>query len=61
MEEKTFEELKYLISYPEGFQKDKKYPLVIFLHGAGFRDETTDRLQKNACVTNFLKVILMIA
>ncbi|MBQ4154118.1 MAG: dienelactone hydrolase family protein [Clostridia bacterium] len=55
MEEKTFEELKYLISYPEGFQKDKKYPLVIFLHGAGFRDETTDRLQKNACVTNFLK------
>lgn len=55
MEEKTFEELKYLISYPKGFQKDKKYPLVIFLHGAGFRDETTDRLQKNACVTNFLK------
>ena len=26
MEEKFFEGLKYLVSYPEGFQEDKKYP-----------------------------------
>ncbi len=55
MEEKIFEGVKYLISYPLGFQEDKKYPLVIFLHGAGTRGETTELLQKNACVCNLLK------
>ena len=55
MEEKIFEGLTYLISYPEGFQEDKKYPLVIFLHGAGFRGETTERLRKNSSVNNLLK------
>ena len=35
MEEKIFEGLTYLISYPKGFDKEKKYPLVILLHGAG--------------------------
>jgi len=47
MEEKIFEGLTYLISYPEGFQEGKKYPLVLFLHGAGSRSDTTKRLQKN--------------
>lgn len=47
MEERNFNGLKYLISYPEGFQEDKKYPLLIFLHGAGARSDTTDRLRKN--------------
>lgn len=47
MEEKIFKGLTYLISYPEGFQKDKQYPLVVFLHGAGSRSDTTKRLQKN--------------
>ena len=47
MEEKVWEGLTYLISYPEGFQEDKKYPLVIFLHGAGSRGETAKRLHKN--------------
>lgn len=53
MEEKVFEGMTYLISYPEGFQEDKKYPLVIFLHGAGSRGETAARLHKNyslACI-----------
>ena len=52
MEERTFEGLKYLISYPKDFDKDKKYPLVIFLHGAGTRSETTDILMKNVCFIN---------
>ena len=47
MEEKVFEGMSYLVSYPEGFQEDKKYPLVIFLHGAGSRGETAKRLHKN--------------
>lgn len=46
MEEKILDELKYLISYPEGFQADKKYPLIIYLHGAGTRGETTEKLRK---------------
>lgn len=53
MEEKVFEGLHYLISYPEGFREDQKYPLVIFLHGAGSRGESTKRLHKNfslACI-----------
>lgn len=55
MEEKVFEGIKYLISYPKGFCEDGKYPLVIFLHGAGTRGETTERLKNNACVQNLLK------
>ena len=52
MEEKIFEGLKYMISYPQGFVEDKKYPLVIFLHGAGTRSETTDILRSNECLTS---------
>lgn len=29
--------LKYRIMYPKDFSKDKQYPLVLFLHGAGER------------------------
>ena len=47
MEEKIFEGMTYLISYPEGFQKDKKYPLVIFLHGAGTRGDSIEKLKGN--------------
>jgi predicted peptidase len=55
MEEKIFEGLTYLISYPEGFCEDKKYPLVIFLHGAGFRGDTTARLRTNSSMNNLMK------
>lgn len=30
-------ELPYRILYPEGFKKNKKYPVILFLHGAGER------------------------
>lgn len=55
MEENIFEGLKYLLSYPEGFQSTQQYPLVIFLHGAGSRSETTKVLQKNHGVSNLRK------
>lgn len=55
MEEKIFEGLKYLIYYPRDFQADKKYPVIFFLHGAGTRGETTERLQQNPSVLNLLK------
>lgn len=54
MEEKTFEELTYLISYPDGFEETKKYPLVILLHGAGSREETTESLRKHHCLAKWL-------
>lgn len=52
MEEKIFEGLKYLLSYPQDFQQEKKYPLVLFLHGAGTRCETTQILRNNASFLN---------
>lgn len=55
MEEKIYEGLKYLISYPEGFREDQKYPLVLFLHGAGSRSETTEILRRNLCLSNIRK------
>ncbi|MBQ9759982.1 MAG: dienelactone hydrolase family protein [Clostridia bacterium] len=32
-----YKELDYSIRYPEGFSETEKYPLVIYLHGAGGR------------------------
>lgn len=55
MEEKIYEGLKYLISYPEGFREGEKYPLVLFLHGAGSRSETTEILRRNRCLSNIRK------
>ena len=53
MTESEFQSIKYLISYPEGFDPAKKYPLIIFLHGAGTRSPDTTILRKNA---GFLKL-----
>ena len=55
MEEKIFEGLKYLISYPKDFQEGQRYPLVIFLHGAGTCSENTEILRRNICLNNILK------
>ncbi len=54
MEEKNLEELTYLVSYPEGFQEDKKYPLVILLHGAGSREDTTASLRAHGAFKRLL-------
>ncbi len=55
MEEKNFEGLTYIVSYPEEFCEDKKYPLVILLHGAGSRQETTEKLKAHPCFKKVLK------
>ena len=36
-EKKEYKGIQYLIYYPEGFDKNKKYPLFFHLHGAGGR------------------------
>ena len=55
LEEKVFESIKYLVSYPEDFCADKKYPLIVFLHGAGTRSDNTESLRNNACFCNLKK------
>ena len=55
MEEKIFEGLKYLISYPKGFSENGKYPLVIYLHGRGSRSESTEKLHKSVSLNHILE------
>ncbi len=55
MEEKLFGEMKYLVSYPDGFCENKKYPLVIFFHGRGARGESTERLHNYSCIADLKK------
>ena len=47
MQEKSLENLKYLIKYPKDFCEDKKYPTIIFLHGAGSRGTDFTALSVN--------------
>ncbi|MBR5859328.1 MAG: prolyl oligopeptidase family serine peptidase [Clostridia bacterium] len=54
-EEKIFDGLKYLVSYPDGFTPDNNYPLVVFLHGAGTRSNDIEVLKRNACFLNLQK------
>lgn len=49
------EGLKYIISYPDNFKSDKKYPLIIFLHGAGTRGDDLRVLQNNINFVNLCK------
>ena len=55
IKENNFENVKYLLSYPDGFDKSQKYPLVIFLHGAGTVSDTTEILRTNSCFLNICK------
>ena len=55
VEELVFQKIKYLLSYPEDFEKDRRYPLVIYLHGAGMRGESTEPLRNNVSFCNLEK------
>jgi predicted peptidase len=46
--------LNYRILYPEGYNKNKKYPLILFLHGAGERgSDNESQLEHGADVFAF--------
>ena len=47
MDELKLQKLTYLVKYPEGFSKTEKYPVLLFLHGAGSRGTSTDTLRNN--------------
>lgn len=40
-----FAKLKYILSFPEGFEKEKKYPVIFFFHGAGGRGNDVEVLK----------------
>lgn len=42
-----FKKVKYIISKPSNFQNDKKYPVILFLHGAGTRGNDIKVLSNN--------------
>ncbi len=50
--ENKFKNVKFLISYPDGFDDTKKYPLVVFLHGAGTVSDSTEKLKDNIAFKN---------
>lgn len=35
--QREFDGMKYVVRYPKGFEEGKKYPVILFLHGAGTR------------------------
>ena len=49
---KTFEDLQYLIRYPENFDAAKQYPVILFLHGAGTRSHDITVLKNNSFFKN---------
>ena len=50
-EERIFEGMKYIISYPEDFDERHQYPVILFLHGAGSRGQDTSLLKTNPYFT----------
>ena len=46
--------MKYILKLPQNFNSDKKYPLIVYLHGAGSRGNTTYVLQ-NAVIFKYSK------
>lgn len=54
MEKRELRGLKYLVKYPKEFCKDKKYPMIFFLHGVGSCGDTFEKLEKNPYFLNGL-------
>ena len=43
----SFNNLQYVVRYPDGFCEGEEYPVIIFLHGAGTRGNDIDALINN--------------
>lgn len=52
-EVKEHDGFPYIIMYPENFRKDKKYPVILFLHGAGARGTDISILAGNTITSYF--------
>ncbi len=47
MEIKKFEKLTYILKYPKNYEEGKKYPVIMFLHGAGGRGDDIELVRTN--------------
>ena len=47
MEVLELEEMRYIIRYPNDYKVGQKYPVIVFLHGAGTRGNDIEKLQNN--------------
>ena len=47
MEFLMFEGMQYIIRRPEGYRESDKYPVLLFLHGAGTRGSDIRVLENN--------------
>ncbi len=43
----SFEKLKYITTFPDDFDASRRYPCIIFLHGAGTRGDDITLLSEN--------------
>ncbi len=43
-----FEEMQYVMRLPENYEEGKRYPVLLFLHGAGTRGTNINKLKYNA-------------
>ena len=41
----SLEDMQYVTVYPKDYKSTDKYPVIIFLHGAGTRGTNTERLK----------------
>ncbi len=48
---KKFEELDYVVRFPNGYEEGKRYPVIIVLHGSGTRGQNPEMLLGNASFT----------
>ncbi len=46
-----FENMRYLVNYPEGYIEQEKYPVLLFLHGAGSRGGDINKIINNPYFT----------
>lgn len=57
MEFKEFDTgaIRYIIRYPDGYKEGERYPVLLFLHGAGTRGFTYEKVERNNFFENIEK------
>ena len=48
-EAKRFEQMDYMIRYPNGFREGVRYPVIVNIHGAGTRGQVIDQMTEQCC------------
>lgn len=54
-EKLSYKKLKYVIRYPKDYNQNKKYPVILALHGAGCRGNDIDLVAENPFFTETLR------